>query len=131
MDTISCYTYWVKIYIAGDYDVARQICREFCMSGACVNISKVDYIYTMGEETGICVELINFPPFTTTQDEIIQKAERLADMLLEGLCQASYTIMTPKVTQYNSQKMQIKRRNNEDERRTPEGHKTLLERQGF
>ena len=62
-------TYWVRIYMAGDLQIAKHICREFCMVGLCINISETDYIYTMGEEIGFCVELINYPRFPATEKD--------------------------------------------------------------
>jgi hypothetical protein len=93
-----CDTYWVKIYMAGDIDVAKQTCREFCMIGLCVNIHETDYIYTLGEENGFCVELINYPRFPTTSNDITNKATELADLLMERCFQGSYSLMTPEKT---------------------------------
>ena len=111
-------TFWARIYIAGDYDTARQICREFCMSGLCVNISKVDYIYTMGEECGVCVELINYPRFATTETAIYEKAKDLGKALLLGLCQGSFLIMTPINTYYFSRREEIREANKTEDRLT-------------
>ena len=91
-------TYWVRIYMAGDLKIAKHICREFCMVGLCVNISETDYIYTMGEEIGFCVELINYPRFPSTEKEILDRAYDLGSKLMEGLFQGSYTVMTPEKT---------------------------------
>ena len=80
-----CGTYWVKIYMAGDINIAKQVSREFCMVGLCVNISETDYIYTLGEEVGFCVELINYPRFPTINNDITNKAAELGDLLMDGL----------------------------------------------
>jgi hypothetical protein len=120
-EIITSHSYWAKIYIAGDYDLAKQICREYTMKGLCINISKVDYIYTMGEEAGICVELINYPVFSRNQADILEDAEQLAQLLLLRLCQASYTIMTPNKAYYVSRKKDIRDKNKTNEKVTPEG----------
>lgn len=83
----------IKIYIAGDYREAKRICREFCFeNGFCVSVYEADYIYTGGEESGIIVNCINYPRFKSTYGELYQKARALADMLMTGLYQHSYTL---------------------------------------
>lgn len=124
-ERITSYSYWTRIYIAGDYKQAKQICREYTMKGLCINISKVDYIYTMGEEAGICVELINYPIFSKNKLDILEDAENLAKKLLEGLHQASYTIVTPRKSYYFSRYMDIREKNRTEDRVTPEGNKNV------
>lgn len=114
-------TYWARIYIAGDYDRAREICKEYVMKGLCINISKVDYIYTMGEETGVCVEIINYPIFNKEPYVIKLDSILLANELMKGLHQASYTIMCPDETYYFSRKQDIREKNKTSERVTPHG----------
>lgn len=85
-----------RIWIAGDYDRARQIVRDFCSAqGACFALQRTDYLYSGGEERGVCVVLINYPRFPKTPQELEQRAEKLADTLLAGLGQSSYTIEGP------------------------------------
>lgn len=92
-------THWAHIFIAGDMDVARQVCREHCMSvGLCVTVEPVDYVYTGGAEAGVRVGLINYPRFPADPQEIDAKARALAEALMQRLCQRSYTIMTPSTT---------------------------------
>ena len=110
--------YFARIYIAGDYNTAKQTCRQFCMKGFCVNISKTDYIYTMGEESGVCVELINFPRFQQTNKEVFLMAVDLANKLLEDLYQASYTIVATDRTYFFSRKEDVRYRNKTDQRLT-------------
>jgi hypothetical protein len=88
------------------------------MKGLCVNISKVDYVYTLGEETGVCVELIQYPVFTRKEWQIFDDAETLARELLEGLYQASYTLVTPEKSHYYSRKQDIREQNKTKERVT-------------
>lgn len=95
----------VDIYIAGDFDIARQVCREYCMDvGMCVNVQAADYIYTGGSETGVKVGLINYPRFPMTYDHMMQHATVLAAKLMERLCQHSYTIVDPAETHFYSRR---------------------------
>lgn len=84
--------------MAGNIDVAKQTCREFCMTGLCVNIHKTDYIYTLGEEKGFCIELINYPRFPVENIVTLNKATELAELLMERCFQGSYSIMSPEKT---------------------------------
>lgn len=93
-----CETYWAKIYMAGDINQAKNVCQEFVMDGLCVNIRETDYVYTMGRESGFCVEIINYPRFPSSSGDILLKTEKLGTLLLERLFQGSFTIMTPTKT---------------------------------
>lgn len=91
-------TFWAEIAVAGDYDDARRICRQFCETGLCVTVMATSFIYTGGEERGVLVRLINYPRFPTTDAEITDKALALAEDLRGGLFQDSFTVITPKDT---------------------------------
>jgi len=87
------------IFIAGDLVQAKQVCREYCFAvGLCVTVEPVDYIYTGGEEAGVRVGLINYPRFPTDEASLQITARELADTLVKGLCQHSYTIVGPRET---------------------------------
>lgn len=86
-------THVIKIYIAGDRNLARQVLQKYVMKGLCVSISEEEYIYTMGNETGIVVNLINYPRFPKTSTEMIDEARKLAEHLIEELHQGSCTIV--------------------------------------
>ncbi len=88
-------SFYADIYIAGDYDTARAICREYCDRGACVTVSKTSYIYTHGEEQGIRVGFVNYPRFPKDPDVMLVQAQELANLLMERLHQGSYLIQTP------------------------------------
>ncbi len=84
------------IYMAGDIDQAKQICREYCFKiGLCVTIEPITYIYTGGEESGFRVGLINYPRFPSEPQEIKEKVNHLAMILMEKLCQHSYSFVGP------------------------------------
>ena len=89
----TCPTHVIKIYIAGDRNLARQILQEYVLRGACVSISEEEYIYTMGNETGIVVNLINYPRFPKTEEALLEQARDLAEDLLVKLFQGSCTIV--------------------------------------
>lgn len=89
--------------MAGDINVAKQICREYCFDiGLCVTIEPVDYIYTGGEESGFRIGLINYPRFPCSRPELESKAKELASILREKLFQKSYSIVFPDSTYYFS-----------------------------
>lgn len=88
-----CETRVIKIYIAGDKSVARQVLQEYVMKGACVSISDEEYIYTMGNETGIVVNLINYPRFPKHGFELLSQAFEIAYLLVDKMHQGSCTIV--------------------------------------
>lgn len=93
------------ILIAGDLAQAKQVCREYCFEvGLCVTVEPVTYIYTGGEEEGVRVGLINYPRFPTGPRDLEEKAIALARMLLERLCQHSYSIVGPVETEWFSRR---------------------------
>jgi hypothetical protein len=98
-------TYWARIYIAGDLDTIKQVCREHCMEvGLCVTVEPTTYIYTGGEESGAVVGLINYPRFPSDLSELLAKAEALAMKIMERCCQLSFSIMTPETTTWHSRR---------------------------
>ena len=98
-------TIQISIYMAGDIGQAKQVCREFCFAeGFCVHIEPVDYIFTGGEETGFRVGIIHYPRFPSSELELMQRAEALADFLMKRLCQHSYSIVGPTKTVWHSRK---------------------------
>lgn len=77
----------VEIYIAGDYDKARDICRQWCVKvPRCVTVTRTSFIYTHGEESGVVVALRSYPRFPQPP-QLMPLAEELADALMGGLCQ--------------------------------------------
>jgi hypothetical protein len=99
-------TWWVNIHIAGNYDDARRICREFCMEvGECVTVTPTTYIYTGGEEAGVLVRFINYPRFPREAPQIMATAAELAERLMFGLSQHSYTLENPTGTQWVSRRV--------------------------
>ena len=103
-------THVIKIYIAGDKSLAKQFLQEYVMRGACVSISDEEYIYTMGHEAGIVVNLINYPRFPKEPAALLCQALELAEELVEKLYQGSCTVVD-----YNGDSYFISRRKEDDE----------------
>ena len=99
----SAKTDYATIHIAGDYEQAKQVCREFTKrEGQCVTVTPTTYIYTGGEEAGVTVRFVNYPRFKDR--DLLGTARWLADELKTRLCQWSYLIETPTVTHWISDK---------------------------
>lgn len=84
------------LYMAGDYNHAKQILQKYVEKGECVSIIKTDYIYKYGAESGFAVKLINYPRFPRSHDQLQDVIIEIAYMLLEALGQGSFTITGPK-----------------------------------
>ena len=96
-------SYPVSIFIAGDADKAREICRKFCdEEGLCVTVTPTTYVYTGGQESGVIVGLINYPRFPSEPSSIEQIATLLALELMHRLEQQSVSIQSPEVTRWFS-----------------------------
>jgi len=93
-----------RIWIAGDFDIARKIAREYCLTGFCVSLQRTEYIYTFGEETGICATIINYPRFPKTDDELHAHAMSFGYQLADGLCQSSFSVEGPEETIFVSRR---------------------------
>ena len=99
MTTVESYT--ARIWMAGDYDDARRTARQFCANeGACFAITRTDFIYTGGEESGVMVTLIHYPRFPSTPEALWAKANRLAVQLAAALFQKSYSVEAPDRTEW-------------------------------
>lgn len=99
MNAVFAPSFRYDIFIAGDLAEAKRICARYCFEhGLCVTVESTTYVYTGGREEGVRVGLINYPRFPVTENELGETARRLADVLLEGLDQQSFTITGPKET---------------------------------
>lgn len=92
--------YHATIHMAGDINHARQVCRKFVMDGACVQLAPCEYVYTGGMEAGFTCRIMNYARFPADKTTIDDKAERLARMLCQELCQISFSIETPNSCRY-------------------------------
>ncbi len=94
-------TYWVKLYLSGPLEQAKQILRRECLAeGLCVTVEPTTFIYTGGEESGYVVGLINYPRFPNSQESIRERAMQLASMLLAETFQHSALVMDPISTEW-------------------------------
>lgn len=100
-------TYTLTLYMAGDYDTARQTIREVCYPGGlCVTVTPTTYIYAGGEEAGFMVGFINYPRFPEMPGELWDKAMHLAKQLLDRCCQHSFTIVGPDRSEWHTRREQ-------------------------
>lgn len=84
----------VAIFVAGDIDVARRICRRHTMEvGLCVTVMPTEFIYTGGAETGVCIGLVNYPRFPKPASEIKEQANKLAVELRDELFQHTVLVV--------------------------------------
>ena len=103
METKQEKSFFANIYLAGDVNIIKQACRQFCLEiGFCVTITETLFIYTGGEEFGVQIGCINYPRFPKTNDEVLKRAKELAEKCRTAACQQSYLIMTPEITIYDS-----------------------------
>jgi hypothetical protein len=93
----------IKIWIAGDYELAKIAMREFCDKvGFCVSVTRSCYIYTGGQEDGVIVGLINYPRFPLGPEALEAKAIAIGLFLLDRLEQQSFTIERNQETKWYS-----------------------------
>lgn len=96
-------TYWVRLYLSGPIEVAKQIIREHCMNRpVCVNVSPTLFQYTGGEEQGYVVEFVQYLRFPVDELLIMDTAVALAEKLVDGTHQWSVMIMDPTETRWLS-----------------------------
>lgn len=94
MRTVTEPTFTAEIYIAGNMQDIERRCAEYCMEiGLCVSIEPVKFVYTGGREDGAVIRLVNYPRFPSTPDQIRQKANILAEMLIRACSQWSALVV--------------------------------------
>lgn len=98
-------THWVRLYLSGPIEVAKQIIRAACLrEGLCVTVEPTTYIYTGGEESGYVVGLINYPRFPTTPEALNARARDLMHNLMDSTHQHSALLMRPDATEWISRR---------------------------
>lgn len=80
-----------KILLAGDYEKARTLCKEFCRRGFCVSLKKIDIVWTGGEAQGVEVYFFAYP--LSVKKNIRLQGLALLDYLIEGLDQNTGTLI--------------------------------------
>jgi hypothetical protein len=93
--------YWVRIYLSGPIEIAKQTIRSECLrEGLCVTVEPTTFIYTGGEEAGYVVGLVNYPRFPTEPEALLARARDLMHRLLESTFQHSAMLMTPDAVEW-------------------------------
>lgn len=93
-------SFYATLHIAGNYNQAENLCRQWVMKGACVQISPCTYVYTGGVEDGMTVRIMQYPRFERPEHEILDMAVELGSFLAQELCQISFSVETPYNTTY-------------------------------
>lgn len=83
----------VDVFIGGDFNTALNLCSKFCERGLCVSVQATTFVYTYGVEQGVKVTLTNYARFPSDETRIFSLAEELAECLMLGLSQGSYSII--------------------------------------
>lgn len=101
MKTNTSPSYWVRLYLSGPVEVAKQTIRAECLrEGLCVTIEPTTFIYTGGEEFGYVVGLLNYPRFPCAPEDLVHRGRDLAVKLLNDTFQHSVLVMTPESTEW-------------------------------
>lgn len=94
-------SYWVRIYLSGPIEQAKQTIRAECLrQGLCVTIEPTTFIYTGGEEQGYVVGLVNYPRFPSEPAALVERARALMLKLLADTFQQSAMFMTPETAEW-------------------------------
>ena len=97
-------TWYANIWIAGDHTIALDTCRRFVnFDKTCVTVTKTDFVYTGGMQSGVCVRMIQYPRFPTPVSDLEKQAMRLAVTLNAALHQESYSVEFPDRTIWHSE----------------------------
>ena len=92
-------SYSVTISIAGDLHTARESLRRQCIEeGLCITLTPATFIYTHGAEEGMRIGFVNYPRFPKDPSAIRERALKVAQRLMEALCQRTALIETPEET---------------------------------
>lgn len=101
-------TYYANIYVGlkpgysnvvYSLDYLKFIVQKFVNEiKLCVTVTPTTFTYVDGSEPGAIVGLINYPRFPSYPSEIQEKATKLAELLMEQLCQIRISIVFPDKT---------------------------------
>lgn len=96
MITATVPSFFVRIYMSGPIEVAKQVCRSVCLPGGlCVTIEPTLFIFAGGEEAGFVIGLVNYPRFPVSDAVLLDQARNLAHAVLTATQQHSGLIVTP------------------------------------
>lgn len=103
MRTETAPTFWVRLYLSGPIEFAKQVLREECMrEGLCVTVEPTHFIYTGGEESGYVVGLLNYPRFPSTEAALVDRGRSILHKLLAATYQHSALLVTPSTSEWVS-----------------------------
>lgn len=98
-------TYCVEVHIAGGYDAAVEACRAFCIkTPLCVSLTRQDFVYTQGAESGVRVLVLNYPRFPSNPRALRKTAARLGLHLMLALHQGSFRVVDPKKSTWTTRR---------------------------
>jgi len=101
MKTFTEKTHRCNIYASGPISEAEQIIRKYCADeGLCVTINPTKFIYSLGEEQGYVVGVINYPRFPKEESEVWDVASTLAKKMMEGTHQGSTMVESANKTEW-------------------------------
>ena len=107
IESVVANTYWVRLYLSGPIEAAKQIIRANCLrNGLCVTIEPTTFIYTGGEELGYVVGLLNYTRFPCKAEELDERARGLMNELLECTYQHSALMVTPTGSEWITKRTQ-------------------------
>ena len=105
MKTVVEPSFTATVYVAGDYQKARDSLRRQCMEeGLCVTLTPTTFVYTAGVEDGVAVGLVNYPRIPKSPDAILARALAVADFLMVDLYQWSALVVTPTETVWRTRR---------------------------
>ena len=91
----------IRVYLAGDLATIERCAREYCMDvGFCVTVTTTKFIYKGGEETGVCLGVVNYPRFPSDLTTLHNKAMDLTVKCMEAACQWTALIVAPEITHW-------------------------------
>ena len=98
-------TYFVRLYLSGPIEVAKQVLRAECMrEGLCVTVEPTTFVYTGGEEAGYVVGLLNYPRFPVEPAQLEARGRALLWALLDATHQHSALLCTPSTSEWVSRR---------------------------
>ena len=95
----------VSIYLAGDKQLIRTKCMEYCsLYGFCVTVTPNEFIYTGGTEDGVRIGIVNYPRFPSNRQKLMFHANRLAVELAETSYQNTVLVVDPEKTIWHTRR---------------------------
>lgn len=98
---IECNTFTASIYISITKQEAISLLSEyFGKMGMCATVTEIDFVFTGGRESGVCIGFINYPKYVNSPEEITQKVIEMANKMLTQVHQRSCSVVCSDRTYY-------------------------------